>query len=44
MANHAISVRRVGCWQAHGGGNSTFIEPNPNPLFDDKKRAHGGET
>ena len=28
----------------HGGGDSTFIEPNPNPLFDDKKRAHCGET
>jgi len=28
----------------HGGGDSTFIEPNPNPLFDDKKRAHGGEA
>jgi len=44
MANHAISVQRVGCAGRHGGGDSTFIvvEPNPNPLFvfDDKKRAH----
>jgi len=31
----------------HGGGDSTlFTEPKPNSnsLFDDKKRAHGGET